>query len=139
MILADDPTLSNATVLDLATLGLADACVDVRAMAQGYATFSYNNTYGLEIYDEETFEMVMANLTDLDTGCYGLIDRCRALAEEGDPMSFGNNQTVNEACVQASALCFFELQGAYAALSDVSSWHGFLSFPFSNPSSIQTT
>jgi hypothetical protein len=28
--------LSNGTVLNLVTLGLTDACVDARAMAQGY-------------------------------------------------------------------------------------------------------
>lgn len=120
LILADNPSIANATVLNLATLGLADACIDARAMSQGYATFAFNNTYGLEIYDEQTFEMVMQNLTDLETGCYGLIDTCRELAAVGDPQSFGTNETVNEACVQASALCFFELQGAYQALSDVS-------------------
>lgn len=120
-ILAEDSSLPNATVLNLATLGLADACIDARAMSQGYATFSFNNTYGLEVYDEETYKVVMQNLTDLETGCYGLIDNCRALAAVGDPDGFGTNETVNKACVQASGLCFAELQGAYQLLSDVSS------------------
>ena len=62
----------------------------------------------------------MQNLTDLETGCYGLIDNCRALAAVGDPGSLGTNQTVNQACAQAAGLCFFELQGAYQVLSDVS-------------------
>ncbi|KAH7324232.1 Alpha/Beta hydrolase protein [Stachybotrys elegans] len=115
---ADEPTLANATIFNLATLGLADACIDARAMAAGYPTFAFNNTYGLEIYPEDVYNQIMERVTDQDTGCYGLVDRCRALAAEGDPLSFGNNQTVNEACVAATQLCFVELQGAYQALSD---------------------
>ncbi|CAH0043750.1 unnamed protein product [Clonostachys solani] len=114
--------LPNAKVLNLATLGLTDACVDARAMAQGYPTFAYNNTFGLEVYSKEVYELIMANITDSAEGCYGLIDRCRALAEEGDPQSFGANQTVNEACMAATNLCFFQLQGIYSQLSDRSAY-----------------
>ncbi|VUC21495.1 unnamed protein product [Clonostachys rosea] len=110
--------LANATVLNLSTLGLTDACVDPRAMAQGYPTFSYNNTFGLEVYPKEVYEQVMSNITGPGDSCYELIDRCRAIAEEGDPQSFGANQTVNEACMTATNLCFYKLQGAYSQLSD---------------------
>lgn len=89
-------------------------------MSQGYATFGFNNTYGLQIYSEQVYNAVMQNMTDTETGCYGLIDNCRALAAEGDPQSFGTNKTVNDACAAASALCFFKLQAVYQVLSDVS-------------------
>ncbi|CAJ2503139.1 Uu.00g105330.m01.CDS01 [Anthostomella pinea] len=118
LIEAGEPTLANATTFDLATLGLADACMDARAMGKGYPTFAFNNTYGLEIYPEQVYDMVMGNITEPETGCYALIDNCRALAAEGDPLSFGNNQTVNEACVAATNVCWGVVQGTYGALSD---------------------
>jgi hypothetical protein len=85
----------------------------------GYPTFAYNNTFGLQIYGEEVYDMVVGNITEPETGCLALIDECRRLADEGDPHSFGNNQTVNEACVAATDLCFNKVQGAYQELSDV--------------------
>ncbi|KEY72980.1 hypothetical protein S7711_04653 [Stachybotrys chartarum IBT 7711] len=114
--------LANATVLELATLGLADACIDARAMALGYPTFSYNNTYGLEVYPLEVYEDVVANITNPETGCYALIDQCRALAEEADASSFGTNPVVNAACGAATQLCYFELQGAYSKAMDRSTY-----------------
>ncbi|CAH0051499.1 unnamed protein product [Clonostachys solani] len=110
--------LPNATPLNLATLGLADACIDTRAMAMGYPTFAYNNTFGLQIYPEEVFEKAMAAIVEPEKGCYALIDQCRKLAEQGDPLSYGSNKTVNEACVAASKTCFFGIQAAYSEAGD---------------------
>lgn len=114
------PTFENATVLNLATLGLLEPAVDGRALAKGYAQFGHHNTYGLQIFDDKTYESMIEKIEEPKTGCYALIDRCRALAKQGDPERFGNNKTVNAACMAATKLCFFDIQGTYGALSDVS-------------------
>jgi len=62
---------------------------------------------------------MLEKIEEPDTGCYALIDKCRALVAEGDPERFGNNETVNEACLAATNLCFFGIQGTYQATSDV--------------------
>ncbi|KAM5351004.1 hypothetical protein ACJ41O_003727 [Fusarium nematophilum] len=112
------PLIENATTLNLATLGLDEPAIDVRAMAKGYPLFGHNNTYGIEIFDKETYEELVALIEAPDEGCYALVDQCRGLVAEGDPERYGNNQTVNEACVLATKVCFGDVQGAYGAISD---------------------
>ncbi|KAM0418922.1 hypothetical protein ACHAPT_012187 [Fusarium lateritium] len=112
------PSLENATTLNLATLGLDEPGIDFRAMAMGYPMFGHNNTYGIQIFSDEVYEKIMAQITAPDEGCYALVDRCRSLVLEGDPERFGTNETVNEACVAATNMCFGDLQGTYGALSD---------------------
>ncbi|KAM0546446.1 hypothetical protein ACHAPJ_010913 [Fusarium lateritium] len=112
------PTFENATALNLATLGLQEPAIDGRAMAKGYAHFGHHNTYGLQIFDDKTYKGVMQLIEDPKEGCYALTDICRALAAEGDPERFGNNKTVNAACVAATKVCFVDLQGVYGQLSD---------------------
>lgn len=115
-----EPQFANATVLNLQTLGLADACVDGRAMALGSAQFAYNNTYGLQIFPDEVYAAVTEGITAPETGCYALIDQRRALAEEGDPEGFGRNATVNSACSVATEHCFLMLQATFTSMTDVS-------------------
>ncbi|EEU39939.1 uncharacterized protein NECHADRAFT_39178 [Fusarium vanettenii 77-13-4] len=112
------PSLENATTLNLATLGLDEPGIDYRAMAMGYPTFGHNNTYGIQVLSEEVYEELMAQIVAPNEGCYALIDRCRGLVSEGDPERFGMNETVNEACVEATNMCFGVIQGAYGELSD---------------------
>ncbi|KAF4997261.1 hypothetical protein FGRMN_3996 [Fusarium graminum] len=112
------PTLQNATVLNLATLGLMEPAVDGRAMAKGYAHFGHHNTYGLQVFDDKTYKSMMKQIEEPETGCYALTDRCRALVKQGDPERFGNNKTVNDACAAASNVCFVGIQGTYMAQSD---------------------
>ncbi|KAM0242208.1 hypothetical protein ACHAP5_007295 [Fusarium lateritium] len=112
------PTFENATVLNLATLGLLEPAIDGRALAKGYAQFGHHNTYGLQIFDDKTYQSMVEKIEEPETGCYALIDRCRALAKQGDPERFGNNKTVNAACAAATKLCFVDIQGTYGALTD---------------------
>ncbi|KAL6354101.1 hypothetical protein LRP88_12435 [Fusarium phalaenopsidis] len=112
------PSLENATALNLATLGLDEPGIDYRAMTMGYPTFGHNNTYGIQVLSEEVYEELVAKIVAPDEGCYALIDRCRGLVSEGDPERFGTNGTVNEACVEATNMCFGVIQGAYGVLSD---------------------
>ncbi|WAO88845.1 Hypothetical protein NCS54_00620700 [Fusarium falciforme] len=118
LIKNETPSLENTTTLNLATLGLDEPGIDYRAMARGYPMFGHNNTYGIQVLSEDVYEELMTNIVAPDEGCYALIDRCRALVSEGDPERFGTNETVNEACVEATNMCFGVIQGAYGELSD---------------------
>lgn len=109
----------EAKPLNLATLGLLDACIDSRAMAKSYPQIAYNNTYGIQVYSEKVFEEATDLVAAPDGGCYALIDHCRALAREGDPKSLGHNETVNNGCIAATDVCFNKVQGAVGANSNV--------------------
>ncbi|KAF6527310.1 hypothetical protein HZS61_010354 [Fusarium oxysporum f. sp. conglutinans] len=112
------PTFANAKILNLATLGLQEPGIDARAMAKGYADYGHHNNYGLQFFDDKTYKGMLQKIEEPETGCYALTDKCRALVAEGDPERFGNNKTVNEACLAATNLCFFGIQGTYQATSD---------------------
>ncbi|KAL7892937.1 Alpha/Beta hydrolase protein [Trichoderma sp. TUCIM 5745] len=105
--------LSSAIVLPLATLGLANGCVDIRAGAMGYPNQAYNNTYGIEAYGKNLYNQVMGNITAPNVGCYDLADQCRTAAKELDPTSQGNNPRVNSVCQAAAAVCVDVVLGTY--------------------------
>lgn len=111
---------ANATALPLGTLGIGNGCIDTRVMIPSFPNMAYNNTYGIQVYNESIYETAMNNITAPQTGCYDLIDSCRALAAAGDPTGQGNNDTVNLACQAASEMCFEWIQEAYLTYSDVS-------------------
>lgn len=82
---------------------------------------AWNNTYGVQSYPEEVYDLVMGNLTAPEIGCYDRVKQCRKARAEGDPTSQGNNNTVNEACMAASTVCFDVVMGSYNAVSNVGS------------------
>jgi hypothetical protein len=115
LIEAGDHPNANATKLTLGTLGISNGCIDSKINARGYPQMAYNNTFGVQLYNETVFDAVTANLTT----CYELIDQCRAVATESDPTAQGLNQTVNGACLLAVEMCFVNIQGALSAVSEV--------------------
>ncbi|GKU20601.1 unnamed protein product [Fusarium langsethiae] len=94
------PTFENVTALNLATLGLLEPAIDARAMAKGYTHFGHLNTYGLQVFDDKTYKSIMQTI------------------EDPKEERFGNNKTVNAACVAATLVYFGKVQGIYSLLSD---------------------
>lgn len=112
-LIADDQhKLSTAKELNLATLGLLEPAIDTRYMSKAFPEFALNNTYGIEVYSQEVYIATKELVEDPGEGCLALIDECRTLAAEGDPQNFGTNETVNEACGEASQVCYFGVQEA---------------------------
>lgn len=109
---AESTSVSNAKVLNLGMLGLMDACLDVRYIAEYYPHFATNNTYGIEAYGTDVFADEMTRLHRPDGGCLVLVDRCRALARAHDPLGYGNIPDVNQACGAAS-MCLGEVGSAF--------------------------
>lgn len=56
-------------------------------------------------------------------GCLDQINLCRSAAALSDPEGLGTNETVNQYCVEATYLCYSQIQMAYQANSDVRRHH----------------
>jgi len=110
---------SHDKALRLGTLGITNGCIDSESQAASFPHMAYNNTYGIQVISEDVYEQAMYNLTKPD-GCYDLIHQCRDAAAVGDPLGYGNNDTVNQICVAATELCFLIIQGQYSIYSNVS-------------------
>ncbi|KAK4466023.1 Alpha/Beta hydrolase protein [Cladorrhinum samala] len=108
---------SNAKALNLATVGIQNGCLDVATSGESFPEFAYKNTYGIQAYSQEIYDAARTNFTK-PGGCADLIAACRAAAAEGDPLGYGNNETVNELCVGATNFCFGVVQGAYTTYSN---------------------
>ncbi|KAK3705486.1 hypothetical protein LTR37_013303 [Vermiconidia calcicola] len=90
----------GAHYLHLNTLGIINGCVDQEAMATSYATFTRNNTYGLDIFTEAQFYRAMYDLTR-PNGTLDKIEECRRLQRELDPDDRGDVPEVNAYCLLA--------------------------------------
>ncbi|KAL6820407.1 Alpha/Beta hydrolase protein [Trichoderma sp. SZMC 28015] len=110
---ANKHALANAVVLPLATLGLGNGCIDIRASAISYPHQAYNNTYSIKAYGKDLYDQVMGNITAPQVGCYDLADQCRAAARELDPTSQGNNPKVIAVCQAAAEVCVDVVLGTY--------------------------
>ncbi|EHK49333.1 hypothetical protein TRIATDRAFT_49779 [Trichoderma atroviride IMI 206040] len=122
LIAANQHKNENATVLPTGILGIANGCIDTRAEAFGYPHLAYNNTYGIQVYNESVYNEVMQQVVAPKTGCYDAVDACRTLANEGDPYGYGNNETVNQACLLATEACFEKVVAPYMEVSNISSF-----------------
>ncbi|PKS10109.1 hypothetical protein jhhlp_001859 [Lomentospora prolificans] len=107
----------NATTLQLSTLGLGNACIDSLIQGPGFPDFAMNNTFGIQSYPEEVYEMAIGNLTAPEVGCNDLIAACRQAAASQDPDNLGNNDAVNEVCAAATNVCYGVVQGAFTETS----------------------
>jgi hypothetical protein len=81
--------------------------VDIEHDLPYWPTYNYNNTYKPLITEEE-WESAENNFTK-ESGCRDAIRQCRSIADEQDPDGAGTNSEVNEACRQATGICFMEV------------------------------
>jgi Serine carboxypeptidase len=98
--------------INLDTLGIISGCIDLLTQELSYPEMAYNNTYGIQVINETAYQQAITDWSKAG-GCRDLILRCRALASEGDPMAFGNNDTVNAACVEADQYCSIQVEGPF--------------------------
>lgn len=90
--------------IDLDTLGIVSGCIDFLSQELSYPEFAFNNTYGIQAINQTVYERAVRDY-NRPGGCRDQALLCRDLAREGDPMSFGNNLTVNAACAAADRFC----------------------------------
>jgi carboxypeptidase C (cathepsin A) len=87
--------------MHLDTLGIINGCVDELIQGLSYPTMAYNNTYDIKAIDRTEYDNIIYYWSRAG-GLRELVQTCRDLAAEGDPMNRGNNATVNAACSEAN-------------------------------------
>lgn len=88
----------------LDSLGLLSGCVDLLIQSLWYPKFAFNNTYGIQAIDEQTYE-ASVNAYEKSGGCRDKIQACRRRASDKDPGFYGSDPEVNGLCVNASSFC----------------------------------
>ncbi|KAL4865756.1 hypothetical protein BDV12DRAFT_145668 [Aspergillus spectabilis] len=105
--------VSSPSPIYVDTLGIHNGCSDVLVQGPSYPEFAYNNTFNVQVIDEQQYQDAMHNFTK-PGGCYDLAKQCRALEDEFDPENNGNNLHVNTACLAADSYCYENVLGVYA-------------------------
>ncbi|CAG8027262.1 unnamed protein product [Penicillium nalgiovense] len=122
----DNPGESHYIHLD--TLGIINGCIDLLVQEPTYPVMAYNNTYDIQAINKTVYDLAM-DAWSRPGGCKDLIMHCRALAAEGDPQMYGNNETVNKACHNADKFCSNNVEGTYIEYSD----RGYYDLTHKNP------
>lgn len=94
----------NATKIHLDTLGIINGCVDSLTMELSYPAMAFNNTYGIQAIDEDTY-VQERTAWSAPGGCQELIFTCRDMAFKRDPDNTGKDPQTNTACVNAANTC----------------------------------
>ncbi|KAI5250265.1 alpha/beta-hydrolase [Aureobasidium subglaciale] len=92
----------DATIFDIESVGLINACIDAETQLPFYPVMAANNTYGIKIFNDTQYQLAMQALPD----CLDYILSCRNLAKNLDPDGWGNQTDVNNACGKAYQYCF---------------------------------
>ncbi|ROT43715.1 alpha/beta-hydrolase [Sodiomyces alkalinus F11] len=97
----------------VATLGLIAPFIDV--LVQNSAlTYAYNNTYEIEIFDQDTVANITATF-NAEGGCRNLTEACRATVAAQDPDGWGNAPAAWEICAFAFQTCYALTELPYSA------------------------
>ncbi|KAF1957321.1 alpha/beta-hydrolase [Byssothecium circinans] len=106
-------TETNQThILNLDTLFIVNGCIDRLVQWPGYPQMAYNNTYGIQAYNESRYEAVIDALNN-STGCLVQIENCRNLSLLYDPTNQGFNASVNRVCQAAETFCSEQVRDPY--------------------------
>lgn len=96
----------------LDTLGIVNGCIDMLRQTIYFPQMAFNNSYGIQIYNRTIYDQQI-NTFKKPGGCKDKIERCRRLASAGDPNMYGNNATVNKACIEANDICRYVIEAAF--------------------------
>lgn len=88
--------------LHLNTLGIVNGCIDTESQMLSYATFAWNNTYGIHAFTEWEYHRAMYEFTR-PGGVIDMVRECRRLQQKLDPNDYGDVERVNAYCQQAMA------------------------------------
>ena len=81
-----------------------------------YPHFAYNeNTYDIQLISKKTYEESLAYYNKPKTGCLALLQQCRELGEQLDPLELGLSDKANQVCKAAELGCSTKVSGAWNA------------------------
>jgi carboxypeptidase C (cathepsin A) len=93
----------NSTLeIKLTSLGIVNGLIDSLIQDYYYATFAYNNTYGIRTISQ-TDELNL--IEQYNSQCSSQTSLCRAAANRTDPEGEGDSQQANMACQTAAYNC----------------------------------
>jgi carboxypeptidase C (cathepsin A) len=97
--------LPNSTLeIQLDSVGIINGAVDFLTEMISIANFTHNNTYGINAIDLLTYQNTISELNS-ETGCHGLVAKCRSRTEVFDPDGVGIDEATNNICATALDAC----------------------------------
>ncbi|KAK1464134.1 serine carboxypeptidase [Colletotrichum melonis] len=113
----------NAQYIHLDTLGIVNGLIDLSIQGETWITFPYNNTYGMQIFNESVYDALMHNWTRPD-GCKDRILDCQeALKEHGPLVANGVKKNYTEICGDFLTECGFNAVEIYQSKDDGRGWY----------------
>jgi carboxypeptidase C (cathepsin A) len=99
-------SVNKTLEIKLTSLGIVNGVVDLKVQLPYYATFAYNNTYGIRPnnYDQNAMNNQLTQL-NAPGGCVDQITQCRTLMDSQDPEGEGDVAAVNSKCSFAGRAC----------------------------------
>lgn len=93
----------NSTLeIKLTSLGIVNGLIDSLIQDYYYATFAYNNTFGIQAISQ-TDELNL--IQQYNNECSKQTNLCRTIANQTDPEGEGDSQQANMACQAATYYC----------------------------------
>lgn len=90
--------------ISLASVGILNGAIDSLIQYYWASIFAYNNTYGLEAFDQ-TDELNGLGLYSGINGCHDSVVACRTAANSTDPDDEGDVTATNQVCLNAVEAC----------------------------------
>lgn len=108
--LEQNELIANGTIsgpgvhyLHMNTLGIVNGCIDSEEMWKAYASFPWNNTYGVKAFSEVEYHHAMYEVYR-PGGAIQMTRECERLRENLDPNDYADRQRVNSICYLASEI-----------------------------------
>jgi Serine carboxypeptidase len=90
---------------------------DAKVQQLFYPTYAHNNTYGIQVTDDSSYQGIVKAYYGED-GCGTLLPNCQALAAKDDPESFGTSADVRNSCGHVLNVCE-NVYGGFGIFTDV--------------------
>lgn len=74
---------ASAIPLNLETVGLVNACIDILTQMPTYPDFAYNNTYSIQAINESQYQFPVDSFPE----CRKHVETCHSVAKEYDPLA----------------------------------------------------
>jgi carboxypeptidase C (cathepsin A) len=101
--------------IQLDSVGIINGAVDFLTEMISIANFTHNNTYGITAIDLLTYQNAISALNS-ETGCRGLVMRCRRRTEVFDPEGSGVDRDTNKLCASALDACTNAANSLYSRI-----------------------
>ncbi|KDN72270.1 putative serine carboxypeptidase [Colletotrichum sublineola] len=112
----------NAQFIHLDTLGIVNGLIDLAIQGEAWISFPYNNTYGIQAFNQSIHDQLMHNWTR-PNGCRDQILDCqKALREHGPFLENGVKKNVTQICGQSFQDCT-KAPELYQTMPDGKGWY----------------